>query len=515
MTVRCKEHARIGPSPLVALLVLWLGAVTGAAGDSLAALEDSASSALARIETAQTRHPDDPALLWALAMALARAGQIEAASTRLESFIARWPARRPNAHFELGKLLFRAGRDGRAQRSFALALQSQPTSGPTHFYHALSLRRLGRRDEAAGELSLARRYEPALEPEVLLVRALDLFEVGQDEEAVQLLHRVLEIDPSGEAARRVRLLLLERETRSTRRWYRVDALAGLEYDSNVDLDSGTGDLASASEEDDLRGVWGAGLTLRPVHTQRWRLSLGYRYDQVHHRASGQYDYISNLGYGSASYLPTRRLALRLDGVAFNTRTGGSSYVTVTSLHPNLLFSFGPRIGTTRLFADFAWQMYRETPTIAFFERDAVVFGTGFEHYVSLLLDDTWGSLAGRFERSQTDSPVIGRFGGDYDRDLWEARIRLHVPLLWGVLGEGWMAFAHQRYGYDNYLAFMTDLIFKRRRDNLLEGRIALSRSVSRFTRLELAWRGTRRNSNISTFDYRRHTVGLYLRFSSE
>ena len=56
---------------------------------------------------------------------------------------------------------------------------------------------------------------------------------------------------------------------------------------------------------------------------------------------------------------------------------------------------------------------------------------------------------------------------------------------------------------------------RRRRDDIMTGRIALSRQVAGPVRLEVYWRGSRRVSNIALFDYDKQVVGVLVRVSTD
>ena len=53
-----------------------------------------------------------------------------------------------------------------------------------------------------------------------------------------------------------------------------------------------------------------------------------------------------------------------------------------------------------------------------------------------------------------------------------------------------------------------------RKDTVAEGRIAITRPVTRFLSVEVAWRGSRRLSNVDVYEYHRQIIGTYLRVQS-
>lgn len=496
-----------------ALAALW---ATAAAAEPPRPLRE-------RLEAALSTHPDDPDLLWAYAMALARDGEVDAAVSRLGDFERRWPRRRPDLPVEMARLLFERGDYEGASAAADRALLVLPESAYAHFYRGLALRELGRRPEAHRELAEAARLEPALEPETLLVRAVDLLDEGREEDAEALLERAIALDPSEETLRRIRLLLPRRDPLGQRRWWKLDAYAGAEWDSNVTLDSNSGSefLSLPRDRDDWRGVWGGGLTLRPFQSGRAGLLLGYRYDQAQQDELDPYNYVVNSGFASASFRPHQRVLLRLDGTAGDTRRDGDDYLLLGSLRPNLFFELGDSWGTTRLFGEVAWQEYHDQAVLTPLERDGLEWGVGLEHYLRLFGTQAWASLGARFERVETQArkssiPGVLSFAGDYDRDVWAGSARLHAPLPWQIDADATLEVAYEDYPHDNLVAWVTDgAIHRQRRDTYGELRIALGRPLAPLVKLEVAWTGVLRASNTDVFDYQRHIAGVYLRVSSE
>jgi len=511
----------------LAVALLLLPAGPGVAGAA------SPAEKLLRVQTALAAHPDDPDLHWAHARALAAAGQPWRAARRIATYEARWPGRRPEAPVERARLWLEGGRPGLA---LAAAREAETSAlAPRYRAHAalyrgLALRQLGRRPEAHAALARAAGLDPSLRAEVWLVRAVDLLDAGREREADALLRRVIALDPTAEAARRARLLLPRREPTSSRRSWRLDAYAGAEWDSNITLDN----EAVALEEDqrDFRGVGGASVLLRwepPGADGRLALSGGYRADTRLHGELTDYDLHVHSGFASLRWRAAPRLALRLDGVAWGSWRDGDRYVRATSARPQLLFVWGPRAGTTRLFGDVEWREFHDEPQLAALERDAFVWGGGAEHFVRLPLpEDGWGegawaSLGGRFERQETRAREAAGFGGDYDGDVWEGRARLSWPLVSSeALGgrgplelDADLTVARELYQHDNLIGFTEDGERRERRDTYGELELALSVPLHRLLRLELSWRGVRRDSNVDAFEVNRQVFGIRLRASSE
>lgn len=173
-----------------ALLVAWLapwGLANAAEGDLEQRLEQLERS-LAALSAALERHgitsgpgrealPDDPDLAWSQLVEWARRGD-PVAIEGLREFAARWPERKREADFELGRLLQRLGRDQAALQVFHELIDRSPLDARARVHRALLLRRLGRGDQAERELAVVARIAPELSADLVLELRDDLGSLG-------------------------------------------------------------------------------------------------------------------------------------------------------------------------------------------------------------------------------------------------------------------------------------------------------------------------------------------------
>lgn len=499
---------------IIAALLLLPAALSGA--EPIAPKAD-----LAQFDQAAAAHPDDPDLAWADAMAHLQAGDASAAD-RFLTFQARWPGLRPDGDLELGKALALAGRDAEALAAFDRALAFDPNSAPAELHRGLVLRRLGRTDEADQALQRAAALAPELAPETLLLRGISRIEIGEREEATRLLQSAIDLDPSGEAARRARELLpSETGSPPLSRWVSLMARTGIEYDSNVTLDSGLPIAGTGTNKADGSSVFGAGLVLRPLRTERFDLSLGYRFDGSLHLNLGDYDLLNHLAYLSMLYRATNRIALRFDGVYDRSMLGGGNYGESTLARQNMFVSFGER-GVTRIYADVAHQSYFEKPTLSSLDRDGNEYGLGVEHsfvvpgWRSTLL--TVGTRVSRFD-SEAQQDLIG-FDGAYDDMRYEGNVALRLPLVWKIWATAGLSLAYEHYDNPNVIDFLTDNNHgdptpSARRDWVAEAALSLVRPITNRIDAELGWHYTHRDSNVDLYAYDRNLVGLYFTVHSD
>lgn len=127
------------------------------------------ADAAARLKQALAIAPDYLPARIKLAESLYDAGNL-AESRRLFEALGGEPAAEPAAHFGLGRLAAADGRHADAVVELQRAVELVPEWGAAHYALALSLRALGRRDEAQRELDLHAKYGaawPGVEDRVL------------------------------------------------------------------------------------------------------------------------------------------------------------------------------------------------------------------------------------------------------------------------------------------------------------------------------------------------------------
>jgi tetratricopeptide (TPR) repeat protein len=497
---------------LLAPALIVLLATRGAAAPAPAA---PSAADLARIDAAAAEHGVDPDLAWTSAIAHVRAGDPSGVE-RLTDFQTRWPGLRPDEDLEIGKALADSGRDGEALAAFDRALAVDPRSSLAELYRALALRRLGRSDEAEAGLQRVAMLSPELAPETLLLLGISRMKSGDSQSAARLLHTAIELDPAGDTARRAQMLLPQPLMGSTTRWVSLMARSGVEYDSNVTLDSGLPIAGTGGGHADASSVFGAGLVVSPIRSERVDLSLGYRFDGSLHMDLNDYDLQNHLAYVSLLLRQSNRLAWRFDGVYNRSWFGEHDYGEAMLARPNLFLSFGERLGVTHFYADVSHQSYFQKPALTSLDRDGNLYGAGIEQTFAVpgwrpaLL--TLGARGSRFQ-SEATKDVLG-FMGAYDNTRWEGNVLLRAPLVWNVQGILGLSLAYEHYDHANVLDFLTDNGHgdptpTPRRDWVADVGVTLIRPVYRHVDAEIGWHFTRRDSNVDLYNYDRHLVGLY------
>jgi len=493
------------------LLLLPLAAALATTGGPAAALED-----IDRLREAVARHPDDPDLAWALARHLADTAPASEAVEALEALVVRWPGN-AEARLRLGRLLAALGRHADAVVQLAEAVALAPQSGAARVHLGLSLDAVGRFDEADAQLVRAAELDPSLRAETLLLRGVSRIERGDEEEGIRLLEEAIELDPLGDVAEVARLLLAA-ATRPEPPRVRAQAYGGMDYDSNVTLDSGT-TPALATDRSDGAAVWGAMLSGDVLTGDDHVLTLGARYHERSYLALDAYDERTFMGVLSGQLRMGDRLAARITALGAYVTLGDAPFLGQARLQPELLVWLGEGAGVLQVGPFVEGDFYDDEPLFSSLERDAVAFGGIARHLFSLpgweAAQGAWGL---RYERVVTaaERDVLG-FEGDYDRHHFGGDVEVDLPLPWKTTAALELGVAGQIYDNDSLLDYLAQLdaygVAERRprRDVLLETGVGLIRPVHGHVDVEVRWRFQQRFSNTEVFGYERHVVGALVR----
>ena len=492
------------------LLALWFGLAPGLArGDAPDALE--------RLTQAVASHPDDPDLLYSLAQQLAAQAHTQAAIEQLGVLVARWPEHRPEASLLLGRLLLEQGRPEQAIPELERAVALDPGSGPAHLFLGLALKRVGRGDEAERNFRFAAETTPELRGEAWLLAGLARLERGDRTGGDELLARAIDADPAGETARSARLVLEGGAPSRSR--IQLQGYGGVEYDSNVTLDSGDDFTGLPSNRSDVGFLWGSGISVDAVRGERYSVSIGGNYDQLAYLDHSAWDMQQFGGALSTGWQVAERWGVRFDGRVSYARLDRDPYLLSGGLRPSLLFSLGPRAGWLRGFGGADWLEYDEKPFTTALERDGIAYGGGMEHVAPIpgLRGATfsWYGSWERFDSQARRDELLG-FGGAYDRDGYGGGTRVSLSLPWRLSADLGVSFLREDYAHLNLIDALTDdgvgtATPSARRDNVWSTRLRIIRPFTRFIDLELSAGYLDRQSNVDVYSYDRWVSGLAVR----
>ena len=469
-------------------------------------------SPLARLERLLKAHPDEAPLSWAYARALADGGRVDDAIAELERHARVWPDHGVEVPLTLGRWYYERDRLEPARAMLERALAREPESGEGHLYLGLVLTRATRHRDAIIQFDLAAAFAPALAADAALLSGLAWLDHGDDAKGNAVLLDLVRRYPDSQPARFARLVLGERAASGDA--IEIAVYTGVEYDSNVPLDSGTGFGGLSSNKSDFRGAWGVNGSTRVVATSDFDARVGARYDGIAHFDLDRFDTHRVHGYGSAAWRAAQKLRLRLDGSVQYATLDDDPYLLSGLIRPSLLYDWGGAGGLSRVSLEVEPLDFEQNARFQSLERDGVSFGGGLEQYWSIPgWSDGLIALGASYRRLETDSgtDMIGPlpFQSAYDHHRWRGMIAAHGRLPGDVLLELSGAVSGEIYDNDNLLLFLTTIDREKRDDQVYEVGASVSRSLVPGLAAELAYRFIQRDSNAGVFSYDRHVVALH------
>ncbi len=459
-------------APAVLALALCLSGGVLAAG----------AAEFAQLEGAVRAHPDDAALVRALARAQLDAGEFDAALATLRAHGERAPNHRTALAQLLGRALYAKGELALARTALQEALAQREPDALAHFYLGLVELRLGDREAAARELARAEALEPAL-------------------------------------AERVRAAMRPERSALKRALSRV-ALSGgaaLEYDSNVTLE-GDEEVANVpGDRADGRLAYNAAIAARLLRSERLDLALVYRFDERRHQDVDALDVQSHAAWLSGTAALTPKAFARLEGGAALHRLDQSAYLRTASLGTGFGWRSESR-GILELRALAERRAYEAEPPLPSLERDGWRAGATLRHSLPLQLGVPLvltTQLAYARTLSDGERDLLG-FGPAFESHYGGVDAALQAALPHEFLIHARLALGLERFDARNVIDFLSDngtgdLDPERRRDHVIDASLGISRAVSRWLELELRVRETRHLSNVDLYDWDRQVVGSYVR----
>lgn len=460
---------------VIALMLVLLGAVVPAAR------AQSSADDVGRLSGELAQHPDDPALVRALARAQLERGDADAAVSTLLGYAAAHPEQRPQLAQLLGRALYERGDLAQARAALEQAIAHREDNALSHFYQGLVLLRSGEAAAASRELSRAAQLDPGLADSMRRTTA---------------------------PAPKVR--------------HAVDRFAfalgsGVEYDTNPTL-AGDESLAAVSDTgSDFRFVDDFAVAAQLLRTERSAVTLSYRFDESRHVDHDELDFRAHgAGLGGVLALGSRAY-LRLDGSAANQQLDDENYLNAWSVGPALGYGF-ERHGLLQLRGFAEQRDFADTPLVPAMDRDGWRYGAALQHSLPVQLW-TEGLLTSQLQyaRTRTDLETVG-FDSAFDSHFYGADVGLAIPVGLGFQLRSRLLVGYESFDEESVVAFITDDDAvpdphpDRRRDTLVDATLSIVRPLTERIDFELRVRESRRFSNVGVYDSDRQVVGTYLRF---
>jgi tetratricopeptide (TPR) repeat protein len=441
-----------------------------------------AAPSLERLRAEADAHPDDAAVVRALASALlAERGSDEALAV-LRADLARHPERRAEHAQLLGRALFAAGEIAHARAALEEAVAYREGDAVAHLVLGLVALRLGESDVAARHLARAEELDPAL-------------------------------------AARVRALSASRAGAASRAAARVSLTAGVgfEYDTNSTLEGDEAITSIPGDRADALARYDAALGATLLRSDRAEIAAGYRVEQSQHVDRGELDVQSHGAFLGTAVALSPRAFLRLEGGGAWHRLDGDTHSTSASLASGVGWRTERR-GALELRAQAEWREYAETPALASLERDGWRVGASAQHGLPIARLPG-GALTTRLGYARTlteaERDAFG-WGPAFDSHLVSLESALRGALPADFFFDPRVGASAELFDERNAVDFLSDdgvgdLTPDRRRDWVVDASVALTRPITRWLDAQLRFRQTRHFSNVDVYDWDRQIVGTQLR----
>ena len=399
-------------------------------------------------------------------------------------------------------------------------LVSDPDDPLARLYRILALHELGRSTAAEAEVEDLAALDPELAAEAHLLQGLVALREGARDAALRHLERAMRLDTRGQVTRDALRALDWANRPPASRPLALHLIGGLEFDTNA---SQEGDLeipGTPDDPEDGRAVLGTAVRWRPPLGERlapYELEFGYSLYQSFHLDFAELDRRIHGAYASLSrelpHFPAST-TLRLDTTFSYEDLGGDPYRHGFGLQPNLIFDWGERRGTLRLFLTGRRDTYRDGAFLPSLDRDGYELGGGADYLWSG--DAGWVLGGFSYRHRNTDGRRdAGGFDAAFDRDAWVASLggAVLLPLKLRLAVD--LELQHARHPHRNVVDSLSAGENHRRRDLGFSSWLGLSRILARNLELEFGWGYADQNSNVAAYRYDRHLLGLYLHYRRE
>ncbi len=290
--------------------------------------QEDLDSAMSLFQKALDADPKGVEALYYIGVTHARAGRIDSAEGAFQQALAEDPTFIP-AYFELGVLYYVTERDDKALAAFQVVVKKDPQRARVYYYEGLILRRNGREGEAAEKLEKAASLDPDLAVEASYRAGEAYYRSGELKSARRMFRSVVALAPDSEAGRFANEFLARTEEK---RWY-VILSAGMQYDTNVLLESSQGPVAASSvtNQRDYAGVFYLRGGYRWLDTPKWLGRAQYSFYQNLHTKENLSDFnIRDQHVNLEAGRKFGRFELRLQYEVQFTTLGGDKYLLKNS-----------------------------------------------------------------------------------------------------------------------------------------------------------------------------------------
>lgn len=373
--------------------------------------------------------------------------------------------------------------------------------GPTAYVLGLAYYKEKKFDRAVDYFRKA-QADPKLAQDAKFQESLALAAQMRLTEAKKVIQEAISLNPQSPTAGFAQgyASVLDRRLKEYQR-FRFNAAAGFDYDSNVTLQPGAGDVAAqVTGREDVFWSLMASLEYNMMPSGPFALWGFYGYYQTFHHKLTDYDLISNTA-GLVPVYTWSNSRLWLPFVFNNSLVGYKPYLTSYTLAPTYLYLFTPKLGLEvgmRL-------TYRDFWFPAAFPQDVRtgrVLGGSIAGYYFLKNQEGYLQLRFSYDRDWT-------LGRNWDSNSYRLTLGFLYPVTQKLKVKGSADFILQPY--DNYWFDGNPFVkHPKRHDQIFIGSVEVTQKLVKGLELSGHYYYVRDDSNTPLYNYHRHIVGLQL-----
>jgi hypothetical protein len=318
--------------------------------------------------------------------------------------------------------------------------------------------------------------------------------LGQNSEATDYFEETLRLAPQGNLGDQARDFLASLKVAPKDRSWEFRMLAGMQYDSNVVLDSGSPQASAISNKSDWRGIITLGGNYALYRSELWDLTLGGGFYQSFHIKLTDYNLTQVLPEAAATVRITPQLSFKAVYSFEYLLLDGNSYDTANSMGAGLSWKSDKGYVTS---LDYRFR------TVTYINSS--LFPTNDERNGS-------NNLVGLTQKIPFGSTATVRLGYSYDRDnarrdYWSYQgnrvfagsgIMLPARFVLDLAGE----FYNQNYDG------ISPVGLKVRHDQLFSAGLTCARFITDNIGVVAGFTWYRNMSNIDAYDYTRNITSL-------
>ena len=454
--------------------------------------------AVKNLERALVEDPKNQRVLSLYGRSLIALGRNDEALSALTDLHALNP-NSPNVNFFMAIASFRLGQFKEARDHLLEAQATAPEDGRIPILLSRTYQELGDSESAELALDEAARIDDSLAPQVAYRRGVLAMEREDQKSALQFFDEVQRQIPNSELAQSAESYLRSLHSLRENPWTAYTSL-GFFLDTNATL-AGQGPLGGQRERDYFASL-DFGVSRKLIEKDHFQLVAGVDGGLNYHLDISDVDVERTRGWLAASLLSDGLVAVDFRYELEGTWADFSRFRRNHSIEPALRLRWSDQL-VTRFFWRFSDAAYFRTSSRNSLDRDGQISLLGIDQFLPIPAM-SWTRAGEGFLRLGYRHRTEETQGAEFDSSSQIAILSAGIPLSprFALL----LGLNLERRHHAKRSLFEPSA--GNRLDRIMQSRVALRHAPRKNVTLEISWRRTRWASNVDSFDFGRHIIGL-------